>query len=593
MAKSVSINGDSLEYDKRGRLLKDHQYEAAARARVAQLLGQAPIILRGRSQKPTTSGLATSRARLSKPPSRETVFKIIQWTKAANTPARQARYVGRVRAADEEKGLSPIPMENEVGQQIVGREAIDYEIESWGLIPDRDNKSKAAKEAAPQQLASMKSGDRLAKRQAVHIIFSVPARSTTDADKLRAAVRAGLAETFGDAGHRYLFGIHTEHSDTPHAHIIVKAAKERFLLDRRRSANLRLGPAELQTIRYILTSHARQQGIDVIATRREDRAETRSAILEGQEPLRADHSWHQSKKTQQGRTFEKAAPKWYRAHGTAYERRRADMATGTSSMLRDSPGRSTEAAEAPKQKQGLLDRLFGRAEKHTIPQPDLLPTHAKGYYQNFANVRAGQAAKAAAIKNEDPAIAQLTAAFQRSHHDPVATRSSFLEMYREAPKIAVWAAHNHPEAFGSITGIKPDAISTVLLKQLPESDRPKAEAWSKDQELAQRHEIRDLKRARDQAKANIAGNKNLQSILRSMELAAANAETAIKHDPSEAKETAAQIRQLAAELTPRVEPAGPANVPQSSIVADQYRELEEQLRQQHRDIGKRRERELE
>lgn len=248
------------------------------------------------------------------------------------------------------------------------------------------------------------------------------------------------------------------------------------------------------------------------------------------------------------------------------------------------------AAEAPKQKRGLLGHLFGRAEKQTVSQPGPLATHAKGYYQNFVNVRAGQAAKAAAIKNEDPAIAQLTAAFQRSHHDPVATRSSFLEMYREAPKLAVWAAHNHPEAFGPITGIKPDTISTALLKQLPESDRPKAEAWGKDQELAQRHEIRDLKRARDQAKANIAGNKNLQSIRRSMELAAANAETAIKRDPSEAKETAAQLRQLAAGLAAAVQPGAGAQSAGSDKAA-QYRELEEQLRRQDRSIGKRRERE--
>ena len=597
MAKFVSINGDSLEYDKRGRLLKDHQYEAAARARVAQLLGQAPIIPRGRPQQRTTSGSATNRVRLAKSPSRETVFKVIQWTKAASTPARQARYVGRVRAADEEKELSPIPMENEVGQLIVGREAVDREIGSWGLIPDRDNISKTAREAVPEQLATMKSGDRLAKRQAVHIIFSVPARATTDAEKLRAAIRVGLAETFGDAGHRYLFGIHTEHSDTPHAHIIVKAATERFSLDRRRSANLRLGPAELQTIRYILTSHARQQGIDVIATRREDRAETRSAILEGQEPLRADRSWHQSKKTQQGRTFEKTAPEWYKAHGRDYERRRAEMAARASSAPQASSGRTAEApnvAEATKEKRGLFGRLFGRSEKQTVSQAEAPPAAARGYYQNFANVRAGQATKAAAITGEHPAVAQLTAAFQRSHYDPVAARLSFLEMYREAPKLAVWAAHNHPEAFEAITGTKPDPISTALLKQLPKPDRPKAEAWDKDRELAQRHEIRGLKRARDQANANIAGEKNLAFIRRSMELAAANAETAIKHHPGEAKETAAQIRQLAAELAASAQTgAGLFTGSQRSSKAAQYRDLEEQLRRQDREVGKRREREQE
>ena len=59
-----------------------------------------------------------------------------------------------------------------------------------------------------------------------HLIYSVPARSTSDPEKLRAAVRAGLSETFGDAGYRYVFTIHTEHSASPHAHIIVKTTRE-------------------------------------------------------------------------------------------------------------------------------------------------------------------------------------------------------------------------------------------------------------------------------------------------------------------------------------------------------------------------------
>ena len=37
-------------------------------------------------------------------------------------------------------------------------------------------------------------------------------------------------------------------------------------------------------------------------------------------------------------------------------------------------------------------------------------------------------------------------------------------------------------------GTKPDSITTMPLKQLPEFDGPKAEAGDKDQELAQRHE---------------------------------------------------------------------------------------------------------
>ena len=66
--------------------------------------------------------------------------------------------------------------------------------------------------------------------------------------------------------------------------------------------------------------------------------------------------------------------------------------------------------------------------------------------------------------------------------------------------------------------------------------------------------------------------KHLVSIGRSMELAAAlNAKEAIKHDPSEAKETAAQIHHLAANLAVRN---------RTVSKADQYKELEERIRQQ-------------
>ena len=134
-AKSSSINGDSLEYEKRGRLLKDPQYQAAARARTAALLSggrmgyASKASKRSFQQRPAATSSAGSRA--FKEPSRETVLKVIQWTKAAETPKRQARYVARVRADDEQKNREPISMENERGETINGRAAIDREIQSW------------------------------------------------------------------------------------------------------------------------------------------------------------------------------------------------------------------------------------------------------------------------------------------------------------------------------------------------------------------------------------------------------------------------------------------------------------------------------
>lgn len=579
LAKSPSINGDSLEYEKRGRLLKDHHYEAAARARAAALLiggrmGYASkASQRSLHQRPAAASSAGSRA--FKEPSRESVLKVIQWTKAAETPKRQARYVARVRADDEQKGREPIPMENERGETIIGRAEIDREIRSWGLIPDRENLLKAARTAAPEQLAAMKSGDRLDRRQAVHIIFSIPAQTVTESEKLRDAVRAGLAETFGDAEHRYVFAIHTEHNDKPHAHIIVKAAAERDQQDRGRGKAMRLNPAELQTIRHILTRHAQERGIDVIATRREDRTETRAKILDGQEPLRADQSWHQRKQTKQGLTFERTAPEWYMAHGADYERRKIEARAG-SSMPQASPGNSENDK---KPRGGLFARLFGTSfEREASDSAEM--SKLKGYYGNFANVRAGRAIQAAASKGEAPALAQLESAFHRSHYDARAARTSFLEMYREAPKLAVWAAHNHPEAFGPTTGVKPDRITTKLLKELPLGDRPNEQAWSREHERAQRAEIQELRRISERVRARDGADKRVEGIRRSLERAATFAERAITHDPAEAKETAEEIRRMAREVTQRI--ATPAETK-----AGQYAELEDRLRRQDRRIGQR------
>src|SRR5205085_6172230 len=126
-------------------------------------------------------------------------------------------------------------------------------------------------------------------RQAVHIIFSVPAHAKADSERLGRAVDLALRETFGEGGYRYLYTIHADHSTRPHAHIIAKAQSEPIETERgRRSVVLRLQPRELDAMRQVFTRYAQQQGIDVIATRREDREHLRGHILAGPAPGRQD-----------------------------------------------------------------------------------------------------------------------------------------------------------------------------------------------------------------------------------------------------------------------------------------------------------------
>jgi hypothetical protein len=318
---------DTLAREKRGRVVNELQAAAAVRARVSVLLSVPPTFTRRLS----TGGAkaAEGSGGIWKASSRESVLKVVGWTKSARSPTRQARYIGRARDSDHAAGKEPLPLENESGDQIFGKAVIDAELASWSLKPDGDNLTAAARRLTPEERQTTPVEKRLLYRQAAHLIFSIPARSPSDPEKLRATVRAGLAETVGEAGYRYVFAIHTDHSARPHAHIIIKATAE---LERdsmeKRVPRLRLGPSELQTLRHVLTQHAQQHGIDVIATRREDRAELRQDIVDGKEPLRANRSWHRRLQTKQGRVFEKSAPGWYQLHGPSYERRRA-LATDT------------------------------------------------------------------------------------------------------------------------------------------------------------------------------------------------------------------------------------------------------------------------
>lgn len=574
---AIKISGDSLEQEKRGRLLKDHQYEAVARARTAMLLnGRGGASPRGRASAGGAAGARSasgrSRAGQAKAPSRESVLKIINWSKAASSAGKQARYIARVREDDRKGDVEPLAMENERGEAFVGRLAVDEEMATWELVRDKDNLSPAALKADPAQRKDMKLQERLRRNQTVHMIFSIPSRSTSDPEKLRAAVRAGLAETFGQAGHRYVFTIHTEHSDKPHAHIIVKVDSEAERGQKSRALKIR--PAEIHAIRHALTMQAQAQGIDVIATRREDRPELRSEILAGAEPLRADKSWHQLKQTAQGQTFEKSAPDWYKTNGADYERRRAE-ATAAPAPAKPTPG---QVAEKPQKKGvGILARILRRPEKGAPDSANADPaksgTKGKGYYGNFANVRAG----------ENPAMAQLAERFSRSHEDGTAARASFLALYREAPKLALWAAHNHPETFGRPTGAKAAPIPTTLLKELPKDARPSQAAWSAEQDRTQRDEIQSLRRATTRARSEQSAEKNAASIRRSIERAADFGEKAIKHDKTAAKETAAEIRELAKSIA-AVKPS-PAGSPAAPDKAAQYQELEERLRRQDRAKG--------
>ncbi|MDB5408985.1 MAG: hypothetical protein JWL84_3897, partial [Rhodospirillales bacterium] len=156
-------------------------------------------------------------------------------------------------------------------------------------------------------------------------------------------------------------------------------------------------------MRQVFTRHAQEHGLNVVATRRQDREQLRADILAGQAPLRENTKLNpKMKQTRQGRTFDMKAPSWYAEHGLDYERRRLAAASVDRGKKGPAPGPtvgqgSPEAQTAPRPR-GLLGRLFGRAvgkgsEQDPLSSGQETPPAAApkrgGYYQNFDNYRNG------------------------------------------------------------------------------------------------------------------------------------------------------------------------------------------------------------
>jgi hypothetical protein len=608
----VSISRDSLDYERRGRIIGEDQHKAAIRARVRELMG-----MNGgrRGGSATVSPPPAQRVGLGKGASRESVLKIVSWTKDRASPLAQAGYASRTRASDPPSGA--LVMINEEGRELRGAE-ITAEVKSWELKSNAENLSPAARAATPQERRAMPTKERLKSRQAVHIIFSVPAHAKADDERLGRAVDLAMRETFGEGGYRYLYTIHTDHSARPHAHIIAKAQGEPIETERgRRSVTLRLQPRELDAMRQVFTRHAQQQGIDVIATRREDREHLRTDILTGRAPLRENQKYNvATKQTRQGRTFEVKAPGWYAEYGFDYERRRL-AAAAVPRMPKAQPtpptaGQRTAEAHATSEKQsgGLLARWFGRdkgvekAPQSSSPENAAKATSRRGgYYEKFRNYRKGvEAAKQASAtglaNNKKSPAREMQAAdktidahFSVTHREPDWAAASFRAMIRESPRLALWVAAKHPQAFGEPNGCEGSHIAWRAVRALAVTEKlqPKPPIATRDRlerEATLAAERLSLRRATEQARARAAPEKAQLLIGRSLGRLADRIDRDIATDPHRA-EHAAHIRDLAwtvkdsdgatqTETRNKMVRARDAEGKKDKAIL--YRELEEQLR---------------
>src|SRR5216684_4479846 len=161
----IAISRDSLERERRGRIIGEDQHKGAIRARVRELIG---IDLGRGGGHAVAAPSPAQQVGLGKGTSREAVLKVVSWTKDRASPLAQAKYASRTRESDPPSG--GLLMVNEEGRELRGA-AIEAEVRSWDLKTDAKNLSPAAKRATPEERREMPAKERLKSPQAVHIIF--------------------------------------------------------------------------------------------------------------------------------------------------------------------------------------------------------------------------------------------------------------------------------------------------------------------------------------------------------------------------------------------------------------------------------------
>jgi type IV secretion system T-DNA border endonuclease VirD2 len=104
-------------------------------------------------------------------------------------------------------------------------------------------------------------------RDTMHMVVS--AKAATDPRVFTNAVRAFLHDQFAD--HKFMFGVHTDKAEAGHihAHAIVAVRSEA-------GTKLHPGPSDLAQWRVTYAAHAREHGLDIVATRAAEHASSRS-----------------------------------------------------------------------------------------------------------------------------------------------------------------------------------------------------------------------------------------------------------------------------------------------------------------------------
>jgi type IV secretory pathway VirD2 relaxase len=152
-----------------------------------------------------------------------------------------------------------------------GRDALDQRLSSLvSKAPALDHLQRPIRNAEDIRDVTRDWGRHLrsqSPRDTMHMVVS--AKAGTDVKAFTNAVRSFLHQQFAD--HKFMFGVHTDKSEAGHihAHAIVAVRSES-------GTKLHPGPTDLAQWRVSYAAHAREHGLQVVATRAAEQASSRS-----------------------------------------------------------------------------------------------------------------------------------------------------------------------------------------------------------------------------------------------------------------------------------------------------------------------------
>jgi len=152
-----------------------------------------------------------------------------------------------------------------------GRDALGQRLSTLvSKSPARDHLGRFIRDAGDIREVTREWGRHLrsqSPRDTMHMVVS--AKAGTDVKAFTNAVRTFLHQQFAD--HKFMFGVHTDKAEAGHihAHAIVAVMSEM-------GTKLHPGPQDLAQWRMTYAAHAREHGLEVVATRAVEQASSRS-----------------------------------------------------------------------------------------------------------------------------------------------------------------------------------------------------------------------------------------------------------------------------------------------------------------------------